>query len=278
MRSLLDFIARFHAFFLFLLLQLLSMALIIRHHQYHNATFFNTANYFTGNAYTFVSDMKGYLQLKNSNEMLASENALLRAALPENIEAPPLFSDTSCKEELPFYVQYIAAKVINNSVTKANNYITLNKGKKDGVYLEAGVIGSDGIVGIVTDVSENFSIAMSLLHKKSNVSVRLKKSRYIGNLNWAGGSPEFVLVSGVPVNAMIDKNDTIVTSGFSSIFPENIPVGRIIELNNKTGSNFYDIKVELFTNFRTLDYVYVVNNYLKAEQDSLENRHEPDSK
>jgi rod shape-determining protein MreC len=187
---------------------------------------------------------------------------------------PKLYHDSTCFSELPFIIQYIPAKVINNSTTRANNYVTLNKGAKHGVQKEMGVIGQTGIVGIISDVSENFSIVMSVLHKKNNISVRMKKARFIGNLNWDGSDAQQASISGVPVNALIENGDTIVTSGFSSIFPEDIPVGKVIKVESTATSNFYEITVQLFTNFHTLNYVYVVKNILKQEQDSLEAKHE----
>jgi rod shape-determining protein MreC len=248
--------------------------MVIRSHNYHNAGFFNSANYLSGSFYASVNNVKGYIRLKQTNELLAEENAMLRRFSVIKDSFPELFPDAECVEEMPFQVNYIPAKVINNSTVNANNFITLNKGSKQGVKRETGVIAQQGIVGIISDVSENFSTAMSLLHKKSNISVRLKKSRFIGNLNWDGGNAQTAKITGVPVNAMIENGDTVITSGFSSIFPENIPVGKIINIESTATSNFFDIEVRLFTNFQTLEYVYIIRNDLQEEQKKLEAAHE----
>jgi rod shape-determining protein MreC len=221
-----------------------------------------------------MNNMKEYVKLKNSNELLANENAMLRQKIIVVDSVPKLYHDSTCFSELPYIIEYIPAKVINNSTTRANNFITLNKGKVDGVKKEMGVIGQTGIVGIVSDVSDNFSIVMSVLHKKNNISVRMKKAKFIGNLNWDGTDAQLGNITGVPVNALVETDDTVLTSGFSSIFPHDIPVGKIVKVESTATSNFYEIKVQLFTNFYMLDYVYIINNILKQEQDSLEARHE----
>ncbi len=274
MRNLIDFIARFHAFFIFFLLEVISLVMIVRFHNYHNATFFNSANYLSGNFYAAVNDIKGYLLLKNTNELLAGENASLRSqhVIPDSI--PGYYNADVCLDSLPYIIRYIPAKVINNTVNKANNFVTLNKGSKQGIQKQMGVLTQNGIVGIVADVSENFSTVMSVLNKKSNISIRLKKAKFIGSLNWTGADAYTAKISGVPVNALIENGDTVLTSGFSSIFPKDIPVGKVVKVENTATSNFFDIEVQLFTNFYTLDYVYVVKNILKEEQDQLEANHE----
>jgi rod shape-determining protein MreC len=274
MRNLIDFIARFHAFFLFFLLEVLSLFMIVRFHNYHNATFFNSANYVSGNFYAAINDVKGYLLLKNTNELLAEENAKLRMYSYKPDSFPPYYNQEVCFDSLPYIIKYIPAKVINNTTHKANNFITLNKGSRHGIKKQMGVITQNGIVGIVADVSKNFATVMSVLHKKTNISIRLKKSGFIGTLNWGGNHADIAKISGVPVNALIEKGDTVVTSGFSSIFPKDIPIGKVVKIENTATSNFYNIEVKLFTNFYTLDYVYVVTNALKDEQDLLEANHE----
>jgi rod shape-determining protein MreC len=266
MRNLIDFVTRFHAFFLFAILEIISLYMVVNFHSYQYSSFFNSANKISGDIYSSINNIKEYVMLKKSNEMLASENALLRQKIKMTDSVPGLYHDTTCLSELEYIIKYIPAKVINNSTSRANNFITLNKGKKDGVNAEMGVIGQNGVVGIISDVTENFSIAMSVLHKKSNISVRMKKARFIGKLNWDGTDAQW--------GNIIEVGDTVVTSGFSSIFPQNIPVGIITKVESTATSNFFDIRVNLFTNFYTLDYVYIINNNLKQEQDSLEARYE----
>lgn len=248
--------------------------MVVRFHNYHNATFFNSANYVSGNFYASVNDVKGYLLLKNTNELLAEENAMLRmhSYVPDSF--PPYYNQDVCFDSLPYIIKYIPAKVINNTTNKANNFITLNKGSSHGIKKQMGVITQNGIVGIVADVSSNFATVMSVLHKKTNISIRLKKAKFIGSLNWSGNDAYTAKISGVPVNALIETGDTVLTSGFSSIFPKDIAIGKVIKVESTATSNFFDIEVQLFTNFYTLDYVYVIKNVLKDEQDQLEANHE----
>lgn len=274
MRNLIDFISRYHAYLLFLLLQGISFWLIIHHHRYHNAGFFNSASLVSGSIYSAVGGIREYVMLKRINERLAAENAYLRQLVSSTNLLSSSDNVSQCIEESAVWFAYIPAKVVNNPTVKAGNFITLNKGTRHGVRKETGVISREGVVGIVIDVSDNFSLVMSLLHKKSNISVRLKKARFIGNVNWDGGSVRRVRVTGVPVNAWVETGDTLVTSGFSSIFPENIPVGRIVRVESTAASNFFEIEAELFTNFHTLDYVYIINQPLQDEQRKLETIHE----
>ena len=160
--------------------------------------------------------------------------------------------------------------MINNSTNKRNNYLTLNKGKLDGVKPEMGVISSDGVVGIVKDVSDHYCSVMSLCNKDFHTSAKLKKNNYFGNLSWEGGNPSKAVVIEIPKHVPLVKGDTLVTTIYSGIFPEGIKIGTIDNFEIKAGENFYTSVVNLSTNFYNLSYVYIVNNIFKGEQKKLE--------
>jgi len=271
MRNLFLFFARFSSFFVFLLLEVICLILIVRSHSYHKASFINSTNFVTGNIYQKYSALNSYLLLQEINSSLAIENARLRTTQQTSFTYPDIMSD-SCGERPPY--NYIASKVINNTTHRANNYLTLNKGSLDGINPEMGIIGQQGIVGIVTSVSDHFSSVMSVLHKNSRISVKLKKQNYPANLIWNGGNPTIANLTGIPQHIHIDKGDSVVTSGFSSIFPEHIMVGVVSKSHLNSGSNFFDVQVKLSTNFATMRYVYAINHALKEEQKELEANNE----
>jgi rod shape-determining protein MreC len=174
-------------------------------------------------------------------------------------------TDTIRKQQYTF----LTARVVNNSINRRNNYLTLNKGSLQGVQAEMGVICPDGIVGIVKDVSEHFSSVISVLHKDSRISTKIKKNGYIGSLMWEGYNAGYAILKDIPKHVKLAVGDTLVTSQFSAIFPEGIMVGVIDKFDSKPG-DFYLIDVKLSTDFDNLSYVYLVTNVLKEEQKKLE--------
>lgn len=278
MRNLFLFIWRNYIVFLFLLLEVLSFYLIIKNNKYQNTGFFNTSNNAVGNIYNVYSSITGYINLKNSNEQLAAENAKLLSltgtvSLSENDSSEITKTDTLLKQK---YV-YLEAKVINNSINRRNNYLTLDKGSLHGIEAEMAVIAPDGVVGIVKDVSENFCSVMSLLNKNTNISSKHKKTGYLGILVWNGGDPTVANLNDVPKNATIAIGDTIISSGASAIFPEGIAVGTIQNFELVNGANFYNIEMKLAPQLGKLSYVYVIKNLMKEEQRELETRSQNDN-
>lgn len=216
------------------------------------------------------SNVTEYFALKKANEQLAEENAHFHAREPQSYYK---YDHEIFRIDDSIYVQqytFITAQVINNSVNKRNNYITLNRGSKQGIEPGMGVISPQGIVGVVTDVSPHFSVAQSFLHKLSSVSAKLKSSNYSGILEWPGRSATHAILKDIPGHVELNMGDTIVTTSFSLVFPQGIMLGTIEEHELNTSTNFYDIKVKLSTDFQKLDHVYVVNNLLKKEQLELE--------
>ena len=270
MRNLLVFVIRNNALFFFILVQIFCFSLIVQNDSYHQAGFFNAANSVTGRVFTIYSHFTDYFSLRDVNEKLAKENVQLRNQLKLN------FADTTIKRNSvtdTAYKQrysYIVAKVVNITVNSVSNYITIDEGKAQGIEPGMAVIGPTGIVGIVKDVSNNFSVALPVINKDFHVSARVGKDDNLGNLEWKGISPYEAELNDVPRQAHVKTGDTVVTTGSSVRFPNNIAVGIVEKGELKEGSNFYNIKLKLATNFNNLTYVYVVNYLFKDEQQKLE--------
>jgi rod shape-determining protein MreC len=270
MRALFLFLWRFKYFILFLLIEGFCFFLIFQNRNFHRTAFINSTNTIAVSVNESVTTFKEYLNLKKVNSDLSDENSQLRSQLQD-----AFYVDTAEKKTVNdtiYHQQYsfLTAKVINNSANRRNNYLTLNKGSLQDVKPEMGVICSEGIVGIVKDVSEHFCSVLSFLHKDARMSAKIKKSEYIGSLIWDGYDATEATLKDIAIHVKLEKGDTIVTSSFSAIFPEGIMMGTIEDFKTKEGDNFYDITVHLSTDFSKLSYVYIVNNVLKEEQRQLE--------
>jgi len=270
MRNLINFITRHYFFFLFALLQVVGIMLIVQNNTYHRSFFINSSNIITGNIYRMQSGITKYFSLRVINEQLMEENTRLRNQIPgtylttdQNIFT---FRDTLHQRQF----QYINARVINNTVRNRNNHMTLNKGRLHGIRPDMGVIGSNGVIGIVKDVSGNFSSVISLLHSDMQISAKIKKNNHLGTIIWEGFDHTKVTMLYIPPHVELEKGDTIITSGFSQIFPEGIAIGEIDDFEVRRGDNFYTIDVKLFTDFNKLEYVQVVQNIFREEIDGLE--------
>jgi rod shape-determining protein MreC len=270
MRNLFSFIWKNYFIFTFLLLEVTSFYLIVKHNNFQSTGFFNSSNIVVGNVFKIFNDATDYLYLKTANELLAAENARLLSSYEGSFQK---FSDETIEVTDSIYRKkyvYREARVINNTINKRNNYITLDKGRLHGIQPEMGVIAPDGIVGIVKDVSDNFCSVLSLLNKNALISTKLKKSGYLGSLSWNGGNPQMATLNDVPKHAKVAIGDTVISSGASSMFPEGIMIGFIEDINLKPGDNFYTIEIKLSTDFGKLSYVYVVDYLFKQEQQELE--------
>ena len=270
MRNLLLFLWKYNFFIFFLLLEAVCIYMIAQNSNYHHASFVNSANIVAAKVNSGVSAVTEYIDLKASNEALARENAALKSLLPGTYYIDSalrkLCSDTA------YHQQYrlMTAKVINNSVNRRSNYLTLDRGSLQGVKPEMGVICPDGVVGIVKDVSEHYCSVISFLHKDSRYSARVKKNGFIGSMVWEGYDSQIASLKDIAKHVKLAKGDTIVTSSYSAIFPEGIMIGKIDYVEANTGVNFQDIKVKLSTPFGNLTYVYLVDNLLKDEQKKIE--------
>jgi rod shape-determining protein MreC len=251
----------------FLLLQTLSFYLIIQNNRYHNTAWFNTSNKITGDILSMVSSVTQYLNLKNINRDLARENAELRTRLAFLVsDSVPDFNYPDSTLKYIFH----SARVVNNSITRRNNYMTIDKGSLDGILPEMGVIAPNGVAGLVKDVSPHYATVMSLLHKNTRISAGFKNSRYFGSLSWPGMNPREALLSDIARHVKFSIGDTIVTTGYSALFPEGIMIGTVKDFEARDGSSFYSITITLTTDFANLQHVYVVENRHQQEIRNLE--------
>ncbi|MDP2187878.1 MAG: rod shape-determining protein MreC [Sphingobacteriaceae bacterium] len=271
MRAILRFLFGLRLIFLFIALETLAIVLIVRQNAYHRASFFNSSNAFAGKLYTQVADVRYFLSLKSINDSLAAENSRLLAQLPQNREietATWLINDSSALGS-PRYT-YTSAKVVNNTIGYRNNYITLNKGINAGIEPRMAVIGPNGIVGIVKDVSANFSTVISVLNKNARISAKLLKSETTGTIVWEGSNYRVAKLIEIPIHIEVAIGDTVATSQYSNIFPENIFIGSVKDIQKTEGSSTYQIDVLLGTDYQRLSFVNIVGNKMQAERDSLE--------
>lgn len=216
--------------------------------------------------------MNDYLYLRRFNDSLVQENANLRAQLYESkydtrIDSGKV-SDSTLKTVQLF--TYISARVIYNSVNRASNLIYLDRGKLHGVRKQMGVINGNGIVGQVVSVTDNYSAVMSVLSKDFKISTKLKKNEFFGNMHWDGINTTTASLEDIPKHVSVKAGDTLVTSGYSQLFPRNIMVGTVSKVKMEPDKNFLDITLNLSTNFGSLSYVYVINNIRKQEIQSLD--------
>ncbi len=272
MNRLFQLIYRYRAFLIFLFLELVCYWLMVSSNPYHSASFFHSSNQLAGGIYKTKDGFTDYFQLKKINTALADENARLRERYFERSQTIIVSRqiDSTKIPDVNIGYDFLAAKVINNSVNHTHNHFTLNKGEKQGIKRGMGVIGPNGVVGIVRSVSNNFSTAYSLLNNKVFVSAQLKNKETLCTVNWNGKDPYFASVLYVPRHVKISQGDSVLTSGFNSIFPENILIGVVEEVTLSENASFYTIKMALASDFYSLSYVYVINNDALKEKDELE--------
>jgi rod shape-determining protein MreC len=254
---------------LFLVLELFSFWLLKNHTYYQRSKFENVSRSISGYSSSRVNALSNYLSLSKANELLAEENLELRIQLARLSARFDILSTLVGDTIVDSNFDFIPAKTINNSVNKQYNFITLNVGSNQGIEQEMGVITNNGVVGIVAGVSKNYSTVISLLNIDLKISARLKESHHFGSLHWDGVNYQKVLLTDIPQHVRIEIGDTIVTSGFSAIFPPNINLGTI-ESFESVGSNFHTIKVKLFKDFKQLNNVWVIRNKRDNERELLE--------
>lgn len=278
MRALFRFFLKNYAFFLFLFLEVLSFILIYNFNSYQKARYLNSSNQITAGVYNTFSSVGNYFRLASVNKRLARENAMLKSLIADlpYVRITP-YSVVSIAEFTDSVYRFKSARVINNSVDKQYNYITLNKGRKHGIKPDMGVVCSEGIVGVITHVSESYSLGFSVLNKKWGASAKLKKSGTFGPLSWDGNDAAFANLTGIPFHVELAVGDTVVTSSYSSVFPEGIMIGTVHSIEQPPGDNYYKISVQLSVDFRSVSYVEIVENLKKDEIRNLERNKTDDS-
>lgn len=277
MRKLLEFIVRKRHWFLFILLEIVSMTLIYHNNAYQRNIMFSSANVITGHIAAVSGYVTSYLNLRGINKDLLERNGELEMELLDlQDQLDMMRADTAMfagfvpdsTERFPY--SFVMADVSNNSVTHLSNYITVNKGRKGGIEPDMGVVSESGVVGIVSTVSDHFAVIIPLLNPKFRLSCKVKGSSYFGSMSWNGRDSRYANLDELPRHVKFKKGDTIVTSGYSAVFPAGIVVGKVVDFQKQHDDNFYSLQVELATNFNTLNNVRIIRNYRQAEQINTE--------
>lgn len=277
MRNLLDFLLKYNHWLLFIFLEMMSLVLLFRFNHYQRSAYFTASNRVVGAIHEAANNITGYFHLKAINDGLVQKNVelelqneRLRAALA-TLTADSTGIENMKQEALAGY-DIRPAKVINNSLTHADNYITLDKGENDGVRPEMGVVDGNGVVGIVYLTSRHYAVVIPVLNSKSSISCKIKGSDYFGFLKWDGGSPQYATVKDMPRHSLFSLGDTVVTSGHSAVFPAGIPVGVVDNIADSHDGLSYLLEVKLFTDFARLNDVRVISRQGQQEQLELEGK------
>jgi rod shape-determining protein MreC len=268
-RNLILLIKQFHSFFIFLLLELVCLIIVFKNNNYQQSSYINSSRNVSGTFYSQKAKLTGFINLTEVNDSLMKENAALRKELGITMDVNPLKDSTFSKQihvdsslQTAHYT-YIPAKVLNNTIDQTINYITLNVGSKQGIKKNMAVISANGIVGRISHVSENYSVALSFLSDRFNVSSMVSDGT-VGKLSWDGKDPDYGILSGIPQSVKLKPRDSVFTSGFGN-FPEKILVGKAAQVLNGTSYKIY-----LSTNFRKLHFVYVIAEEIDLERKKIE--------
>jgi rod shape-determining protein MreC len=269
MRYLFDFLRKQYFIFLFLFLEIISLVLLFNYNAYQNSAFAHITSNVAGSILYVSSSISDYFSLREKNQMLSEDNAKLHSDLPGSFYMADsntfYFHDTIFQMEY----KYISAKVISNSINKRNNFLMLGKGKEQGIENHMGVIIGNRIVGQVVSVSEHFSWVMSVLNKDSKISGKFKKNNQLVNIEWNGISYRIGDVKEIPKHVVIQKGDTIITSGNSDIFPEGMLIGTIDDFTIATDENFNRAQLVFSTDFNSLSFVEVIIDLMRKEKEEL---------
>jgi len=261
MRNLIELLNKYNHQILFILLEVFAFFLIIQNNSFQKAAFINSTNGVTASSFLAISNVKSYFSLRSTNELLLMENAKLKSLISYQ-------KKDSITSTTPNH--FISATIINNSVARANNYITIDKGSIDGIKKGMGVVSNKGVIGIVKETSKHFSSILSILHSKSKVSVVIQKNNHFGSLQWDGKSYRKAKIYDIPAHVEVEIGDTITTSGFSYIFPSNTVVGIISDINTKEADKFHDLRMSFLEDLKEVKYVNVCQPLQKQEKETLE--------
>jgi len=265
MYNLIQFVKKYHFILLFLLAEGVSIFLLANNNDYQGNKINSFTQKYIGSIHNSMSSIYLFFKLTKTNDYLAEENAKLYTQL-KNINS--IDNDHDHIDDLLF--KYTTARVINNSVHKSNNYLTLDKGRRDGLKEGMGVITKNGVIGIISSISNKFSLVISVLHQKSSISVRLKNEMFLGRMIWDGFNYREAIIRDIPNHANISIGDTIISSGNSAIFPVGIKIGKVIAFDKIPGDNFYQINIQFFEDLNKITYVYITESLIKEEKELLE--------
>ncbi|WP_289290633.1 MULTISPECIES: rod shape-determining protein MreC [Bacteroides] len=276
MRNLLNFLLKYNYWFLFILLEVVCFVLLFRFNNYQQSVYFTSANVVTGKVYEVSGSISSYFHLKSVNEDLLDRNMLLEQQITnlENAlreyQVDSLVVNSIRNLDNKDY-QLFKAHVIRNSLNQADNYITLDKGSSSGIRPEMGVVDGNGVVGIVYKTSPNYSLVISVLNSKSSISCKIVGSEYFGYLKWEHGDSRYAYLKDLPRHAEFNLGDTVVTSGYSTVFPAGVMVGTVDDMSDSNDGLSYLLKIKLATDFGKLSDVRVIARTGQMEQQELEN-------
>jgi len=273
MRNLINFILKYSTWFVFAFYVIVSILLLVTGNSYQQSVYLSSANAVTGGVYSVASNVTGYFNLKRINEDLQANNAMLQNEVlnlkNQIAEYKVLINDSLHPAQYKERFGYVSAAVINNNTTHPKNFFTINRGSLDGVTTGMGVVDHNGVTGIVNVTGPHMSRVISLLNETQHFSVKIKDTEYVGSLTWKGGDASIAYAEEIPRHAKFNIGDTIVTSGFSTTFPEGIPVGVVLSRVKTGDDSFFTLKIKLVSDFRALSTVRVIRDIYKVELDSL---------
>ena len=283
MRNLLEFLAKYNHWFVFLILEVVSMVLLFQYNSYQGSAWFSSANAVTGKLYEWDANVETFFSLTKVNQELTQRNAYLEQEvqkLSDSLVSVTKDSSIYHRDQFALLRNYrlIPAKVVANSVDKPGNLMTIDKGSADGIHKDMGVISGTGVVGIVYLVAEHYAIVIPVLNTKSNISCMIQNRGYFGYLRWKGGVSDLAYLEEVPRHAHFKLGDYVVTSGYSAVFPPGVRVGRILHVFNSADGLSYSVQLRLSTDFARLRDVCVIDDaamkerleIMRAAQDSIE--------
>lgn len=277
MRNLLNFLIKYNYWFLFVLLEVICFVLLFRFNNYQQSVFFTSANVLAGKVYEVSGGVSSYFHLKSVNEDLLDRNMVLEQQITnlENllrdhrVDSMTMHSIRTLEQE---DYRIFKAHVIRNSLNRADNYITLDQGSSSGIRPEMGVVDGNGVVGIVYKTSPSYSLVISVLNSKSSISCKIVGSDYFGYLKWEYGDSRYAYLKDLPRHAEFNLGDTVVTSGYSTVFPAGVMVGTVDDMADSNDGLSYLLKIKLATDFGKLGNVRVISRNGQEEQKELENR------
>ena len=285
MRNLLAFLAKYNHWFVFILLEVICFVLLFRFNNFQGSVYFSSANAVAGKVYEYNSSVTTFFNMSQSNKKLSERNLILEQqvrALTQYIATHhgDSLAMEQCQKQAFAGFKLIPAKVIQSTINREDNLITIDKGKADGIHEDMGVACGTGVVGVVYMASDHYSIVLPVINVNSNISVMIRKRGYFGFLHWKGTPSDIAYVDDVPRHARFALGDYVVTNGYSSIFPPGIMVGKILHVFNSSDGLSYRVQLRLSTDFGKLRHVCVIDNsalkdkalLLKAAQDSLKPR------
>lgn len=274
MQNLITFLRRYFNFFLLIVLEIICLSLVFNSREYQQTVWLHSANKLTGKLFQKVNGISQYIDLKSVNKHLNEQNTALLNQLPAAFSFPDTTSGVKVDSLGQRQYLYFGARVVNNSVSQLYNYLTIHRGRNQEIEVGMGVIGAHGVVGIVRNVSDNYAVVMTLLNRKARVSALLPRTGNFGSVVWQNTppDPQYGQLLDIPSNITVRKGDSVLTSGYSAIFPKGLVIGQVSDVQSAEGGSFYQIDLKFAEDFQSLQYVYVIKNLNAQEQREVEKK------